>query len=126
MRKIIKTDKSPAAIGTYSQGVASGGLVFTSGQIPLDPVTGKLVTGEFKDQVEQVLRNVSAVLEAGGSSLDRIIKLTVFLKDLRNFPMLNGVFMKYFAADAPARSTVQVSDLPMGVDVEIDAIGCVK
>ncbi len=126
MRKIINTPQSPAAIGTYSQGVIANGLVFTSGQIPLDPKTGSPVEGDFTQQVEQVIGNISAVLEAGGSSLGQILKLTVYLKDLGNFPLLNEVFKKYFQDDPPARSTVQVSELPMGVDVEIDAVGLVR
>jgi len=126
MRKIINTPKSPAAIGTYSQGVVANGFAFTSGQIPLDPETGSLVEGDFARQVEQVIRNLSAVLEAGGSSLGQILKLTVYLKDLGNFPLLNEVFKQYFRDNPPARSTVEVSDLPMGVEVEIDAVGLVK
>ena len=126
MYKTIKTDQAPAAVGTYSQGVELDKLVFTSGQIPLLPATGKVVEGEFAQRVHQVLKNLSGVLEAGGSSLDRVIKLTVFLTDLNQFPVLNEVFNQYFASDPPARSAVEVSKLPLGVDVEIEAIGLKK
>ena len=122
MRTIIHTDQAPEAIGPYSQAVCCGELIFTAGQIPLDPASGKLVDGPFEEQVEQVLRNLSGVLAAGGSDLDHVIKFTVFLTDLGNFSTLNKVFAKYFADSPPARSAVQVADLPLGAEVEIEAI----
>ena len=122
MRTIIHTDKAPTAIGPYSQGVCCGELIFTAGQIPLDPATGKLVEGPFEEQVDQVLRNLSGILTAGGSDLDHVIKFTVFLTDLGNFSTLNKVFAKYFTDSPPARSVVQVAALPLGAEVEIEAV----
>ncbi len=122
MRTIIHTDKAPAAIGPYSQGVCCGELIFTAGQIPLVPTTGQLVDGPFEEQVYQVLRNLSGILSTGGSDLNHVLKFTVYLTDLGNFPVLNQVFEKYFAQDPPARSAVQVAALPLGAEVEIEAI----
>ncbi len=122
MRTIIHTDKAPAAIGPYSQAVCCGELIFTAGQIPLDPASGQLVDGPFEEQVDQVLRNLSGILTAAGSGLDHVIKFTVYLTDLSNFPVLNQVFEKYFAQDPPARSAVQVVALPLGAEVEIEAV----
>ncbi len=122
MRTIIHTDHAPEAIGPYSQGVCCGDLIFTAGQIPLDPASGKLLDGPFEEQVDQVLRNLSGILVAGGSGLDHVIKFTVYLTDLSNFPVLNQVFEKYFPQDPPARSAVQVAALPLGAEVEIEAI----
>ncbi|MBA7600626.1 MAG: reactive intermediate/imine deaminase [Calditrichaeota bacterium] len=122
MRTIIHTDKAPEAIGPYSQGVCCGELIFTAGQIPLDPASGQLVDGPFEEQVDQVLRNLSGILTAGGSDLDHVIKFTVFLTDLGNFSTLNKVFAKYFADSPPARSAVQVAALPLGAEVEIEAV----
>ena len=122
MRTIIHTDKAPEAIGPYSQGVCCGELIFTAGQIPLDPATGKLVDGPFEEQVDQVLRNLSGILTAGGSDLGHVLKFTVYLTDLSNFPVLNQVFEKYFPQDPPARSAVQVAALPLGAEVEIEAV----
>ncbi|UCH09099.1 MAG: RidA family protein [Fidelibacterota bacterium] len=121
-RRVIHTAQAPEAIGPYSQGICCDNLIFTAGQIPLDPKTGKLVTGSFEDQVYQVLRNLSGILSTGGSDLDHVIKFTVFLTDLNNFAALNRVFEKYFATDPPARSAVQVSALPLGAEVEIEAV----
>ena len=122
MRTIIHTDHAPEAVGPYSQGVCCGELILTAGQIPLDPATGQLVDGPFEEQVDQVLRNLSGILTAGGSDLDHVIKFTVFLTDLGNFSTLNKVFAKYFADSPPARSAVQVAALPLGAEVEIEAI----
>ena len=122
MRTIIHTDKAPAAVGPYSQGVCCGELIFTAGQIPLDPASGQLVDGPFEEQVYQVLRNLSGILSTGGSDLNHVLKFTVYLTDLGNFPVLNQVFEKYFAQDPPARSAVQVAALPLGAEVEIEAI----
>ncbi|UCD39300.1 MAG: RidA family protein [Fidelibacterota bacterium] len=122
MRRVIHTSQAPAAIGPYSQGVCCDNLIFTAGQVPMDPATGKLVDGSFKDQVYQVLRNLSGILSAGGSDLDHVIKFTVFLTDLDNYATLNEVFEKYFTLDPPARSAVQVAALPLGAEVEIEAV----
>jgi len=123
MREVIRTDNAPKAVGTYSQGIASAGLVFTSGQIGLEPATGKMVEGDFAAEARQVLANLSAVLEAGGSSLAQVLKITVFLTDLSDFAALNEVFAEVFPSDPPARSTVQVAALPLGARVEIEASG---
>lgn len=123
IRKIIKTDKAPAAIGPYSQAVVSNNLVFTAGQIPINPVTGKLVEGNFKDRVVQVFENISAILAEAGTNLKYSVKMTVFLIDLGRFAEVNEVFAKYFEGiEPPSRSAVQVSALPLGVDVEIECI----
>ncbi len=122
MRSIIHTDLAPAAVGPYSQGVCLDHLVFTAGQIPLDPATGKLVEGSFEEQVYQVLRNLSGILSAGGSSLSSVVKFTVYLTDLAHYATLNGVFERYFAEDPPARSVVRVTALPLGATVEIEAV----
>ena len=119
----IKTDKAPKAIGTYSQGTQVGGFVFTSGQISINPKTNDLVIDNFEDEVLQVLNNVSAVLESGGSRKDSIVKLTVFLIDLSKFQIVNKVFSEYFKDNFPSRSVVEVSALPLGVNIEIEAIG---
>jgi 2-iminobutanoate/2-iminopropanoate deaminase len=119
---IIRTDKAPAAVGPYEQGIKWDQLLFTAGQIPRDPVTGELRTSNIKEQTRTVLENLKAVLEAGGSSLDRILKITVYLTDLREFSDMNEVFEEYFPKNRPARTTVEVSGLPLGVGIEIDAI----
>ena len=126
MRRVISTDKAPKAVGTYSQGIQAGGLVFTSGQLGIDPLTGKLQRAGFAQEADRVLRNLQAVLEAGDSSLQHVVKLTVYLTDLSNFPALNDVFVKHFGKEPPARSTVQVVALPLGAGVEIEAIGVVS
>jgi 2-iminobutanoate/2-iminopropanoate deaminase len=119
----IRSNQAPDPVGPYSQAIASGDLLFLSGQIPLDPASGKLVAGEIEDQTHRVLANLSAVLEAGGSSLKQVVKTTVYLTDLSLFPRMNAVYAEYFSADpAPARATVQVAALPLGSEVEIDAI----
>ena len=122
MRTVIHTDKAPAAIGPYSQGVCWENLIFTAGQIPIDPATGKLIDGSFEEQVTQVLHNLSGILASAGSSLDQVVKFTIFVTDLDNFPVLNHVFDRYFKEDPPARSVVQVAALPMGAELEIEAI----
>ncbi len=120
--KKIETSKAPGAIGPYSQGMTSGKLVFTSGQIPLDPATGAIVGETIEAQSEQVLKNLQAVLEAGGASLATVVKTTCFLSDMGNFAAFNGVYAKYFTGDCPARSCVAVKTLPKGVLVEVEAI----
>lgn len=123
MRQIIKTDKAPAAIGPYSQGIEfDSKLVFTSGQIPLDPKTGQMVEGDIKVQTKQVLENLRAVLEAGGSSLKKVIKCTVFLADMADFAAMNEVYGEYFQQAPPARSAFQVARLPKDAKIEIEAI----
>jgi 2-iminobutanoate/2-iminopropanoate deaminase len=122
MRETVKTGKAPAAIGPYSQAVRSGGFLFCSGQIPLDPATGKMVEGGIDAQTERVLRNLDEVLEAGGASLEEVVKTTVYLTDLSDFPAMNAVYGKFFPENPPARATVQVAKLPAGALVEIDAI----
>jgi 2-iminobutanoate/2-iminopropanoate deaminase len=122
VREIIKTESAPEAIGPYSQAVKAGGLVFASGQIPLDPSTGQFVAGGIIEQTEQVLRNLSAVFEAAGTGLERVVKTTVFLADMEDFAAMNEVYGRYFSVDAPARATVQAARLPRDARVEIEAI----
>ena len=121
-KMVISTDQAPAAIGPYSQAIRASGLIFTSGQIPLDPTTMQVVEGGIEEQAEQVMKNLSAVLEAAGSSLDRVVRCTCFLQDLNDFAAFNGVYGRWMGASSPSRSTVQVARLPMGVMVEVDAI----
>ena len=120
--KKIETSNAPGAIGPYSPGMVSGKLVFTSGQIPLDPGTGAIVGETIEEQSEQALKNLQAVLEAGGASLSTVVKTTCFLSDMGNFAAFNGVYAKYFTGDCPARSCVAVKTLPKGVMVEVEAI----
>jgi 2-iminobutanoate/2-iminopropanoate deaminase len=122
VKQIIKTDNAPQAIGPYSQAVIAGGFVFASGQIPLDPSTGEFVAGGVAEQTEQVIRNLSAVLEAAGTSLGQVVKTTVFLADMSDFAAMNEVYGRYFKVEAPARSTVQAARLPRDARVEIDAV----
>ena len=123
---VIETLDAPQAIGTYSQGIKSGNLVFTSGQIPINPKTGELINGDFKSEISQVLTNLNAVLKSGGSSLKEAVKLTVFITDLSYFPQVNEVFKEFFPENPPARSAVQVSALPMNAKIEIEAVGSVE
>jgi 2-iminobutanoate/2-iminopropanoate deaminase len=118
----VSTPGAPAAIGPYSQAIRSGDLLFVSGQIPLDPATGTLVDGDIQAETHRVLQNLSAILEAADSSLDRVLKSTVFLIDLADFAAMNDVYREYFADPAPARSTVQVAGLPRGARVEIEVV----
>ena len=122
MPKIISTDKAPKAIGPYSQAVAHNGLVFLSGQIPLDPATGQIIEGGIAEQTARVLENIKAVLEASGSSLEGVLKTTVFLKDMADFAQMNEIYARYFPSNPPARSTVEAARLPRDVRVEIDCI----
>ena len=125
-KTVIQTQHAPKAIGTYSQGIIIHNLVFTSGQIPINPENGKLVENDFKLEVHQVLKNLNAVLKEGGSSLKSVAKLTVFLTDLSFIPEVNEVFNDYFPNDPPARSAVQVSALPMSARIEIEAVGFIQ
>jgi len=124
MRTIIKTDNAPAAIGPYSQGIGQDNMVFTAGQIGIDPATGDLAPGGIKSETERALLNVKAVLEAAQAALDTVAKTTVFLSDLNDFERMNNVYEKFFGGSLPARSTVQAS-LPKGAKVEIEAIALI-
>jgi len=126
MKERVQTDNAPKAIGPYSQAIKANGFIFASGQIPLDPASMQIVEGGIREQTEQVLKNLSAVLEAAGSSLDRVVKTSVFLQDLSDFVDMNEVYGKFFGDNAPARSTVQVSRLPRDVRVEIDVIALIE
>ncbi len=121
-RRVIATEAAPKAVGPYSQAIVAGGLVFTAGQIPLDPATGKLVGGAIEDQTRQVLDNLRAVLEAAGSGLDRVVKVTVFMTDLSLFARMNAVYATAFPSDPPARSAVGVAALPLGAQVEMECV----
>jgi len=121
-KKIILTDKAPQAIGTYSQAVNHNGMVFVSGQIPLDPVSMEMVDGNIEDQITQVFENLSAICKAAGGSLNDILKLTVYLTDMGNFPQVNAIMEQYFATPFPARAAIGVASLPKGAAVEMDAI----
>jgi 2-iminobutanoate/2-iminopropanoate deaminase len=125
-RTIVKTSDAPAAIGPYSQAVRFGELVFLSGQIPLDPKTGEIVAGDVRAQTERAMDNLAAVLEAAGSSFERVLKTTIFLADLGDFAVVNEVYGKRFSGAPPARSTVEVAALPRGAKVEIEAIAYVR
>ncbi len=122
MKEIITTQNAPKAAGPYSTAVRQNGFVFLSGQIPLDPQTGQLVTGSIEEQTSRVLENLKAVLEAAGLSFNNVVKTTVFLKDMGDFARMNETYAKYFASNPPARSTVEVARLPRDVQVEIEAI----
>lgn len=122
MKQIIQTDRAPQAIGPYSQAIKAHGFVYASGQIPIDPATGQFVAGGIKEQTEQVMKNVAAVLEAAGSGLDRVVKTTVFLADMSEFAAMNEVYAKFFMSNPPARATVQAAGLPRDARVEIEVI----
>ncbi|MFZ0288584.1 MAG: RidA family protein [Candidatus Sulfotelmatobacter sp.] len=125
MREIISTKDAPQAIGPYSQAIKANGFVFTSGQIAIDPSTQQVITGDVAAQTERVLRNLSEILEAGGSGLGKVVRSTVFLKNMNDFAAMNQVYGKYFSAAPPARSAVEVARLPKDVLVEIDVIALV-
>ena len=122
MKQIIQTDQAPKAIGPYSQAIRTSGFVFASGQIPIDPETGQFVAGGIAEQTQQVIKNLSRVLEAAGSGLDRVIKTTVFLADMEEFAAMNEVYGKFFSEEPPARATVEAARLPRDARVEIEAI----
>ena len=126
MRQAVSSDRAPKAIGPYSQAVKAGGMVFCSGQIPLDPHTGELVAGDVGDQTRQVLRNLGAVLQAAGASLDHVVRTTVYLADLADFAAMNVAYGEFFGQPAPARATVQAARLPRDARVEIDAIAVLE
>ena len=121
MRKIVATDKAPAAIGPYAQANIIGDLVITSGQIPIDPATGNLVEGDIEAQTKQVFENLKAVLEAAGSGLDKIVKTTCFMDNMNDFAKMNEVYASFFSGDYPSRSAVEVAKLPKGALIEIEA-----
>jgi len=120
--EVVKTNKAPEAIGPYSQAIVTGSFVYTSGQIPIKPQTGEVVDGGIEEQAKQVLENLKNVLEAAGSSLNKVVKTTVFIKDMDSFAKVNEVYAKYFSEPYPARSCVEVSKLPKGVLIEIEAV----
>lgn len=122
MKEVISTDKGPKAIGPYSQAIKANSFVFVSGQVAFDPATSQLVEGDAARQTTRVLENLKAIAEAAGSSLDRAVKVTVFLKDMNDFAAMNEVYARYFAKNPPARSTVEVARLPRDVRVEIDLV----
>lgn len=125
MKEIISTEKAPGAIGPYSQAIKAGGMVFCSGQIPLDPATGKFVSDDVAEQTHQVFKNLSAVLEAAGAGLNSVVKTTVFLADMNDFAAMNAVYGEYFVDNKPARATVQAARLPRDAKVEIECIAIV-
>jgi 2-iminobutanoate/2-iminopropanoate deaminase len=124
MKTVISTVEAPTAVGPYSQAIAAGGLVFCSGQIPLEPSSGVLIEGDISSQTKRVLENLAAVLRAHGLTMEHVVKTTVFMTDLANFGEMNTVYARWFPNEPPARSTIQVAALPKGANVEIEAIAC--
>jgi len=122
MKKIIHTDQAPKAVGPYSQAVSTGNLLFTAGQVAIDPATGKLVDGGIKEQTRQVMQNLKLVLAAAGTDFSKVVKSTVFLQDMKQFADFNQVYAEYFPSEPPARSTFQVGALPLGAVVEIEMV----
>jgi 2-iminobutanoate/2-iminopropanoate deaminase len=125
MREVVRTDRAPDGIGPFSQAIRANGFLFVSGQIPMDPRTRELSPGDLVEQAELVMRNLQAVLEAGGSSLERVVKVGVFLKDMSQFARFNEVYVRFFPSEAPARTTVEAARLPKEILVEVDAIALV-
>lgn len=124
-KRVIQTEKAPKAIGPYSQAIQAGNLIFISGQIPLNPVTGEWVKGDIRQQTRQVLENIKGVLESQRLELEDVIKATIFLKDMGNFNQVNEVYATYFPSSPPARSTVEVARLPKDVEIEIEAVALI-
>ena len=122
----ITTDKGPSAIGPYSQAIAAGAMLFVSGQLPLDPSTGQMARGDIRELTHQVMRNIRAVVEAAGASLDAVVRCTIYLADLNDFGAVNEVYGTYFTPPAPARATVEVARLPRDARIEIDAIAVLR
>lgn len=122
MLQLVSTESAPKAIGPYSQAIKANGMVFVSGQIPLDPASGQLISGSIATQVKQVIANLSAILKASGSDLSKVVKTTVYLKDMKDFDEMNQTYAEYFTETKPARATIQAAGLPKNVAVEIDAI----
>jgi 2-iminobutanoate/2-iminopropanoate deaminase len=123
-KKTISTNNAPAAIGPYAQAIASGDLVFISGQLPISPATGKLVEGDITERTHQIASNLKAIAQEAGLTLDNIVKTTIFLTDLSEFQAMNTAYSEHFSTEPPARSTVQVAALPLGSNIEIEAILC--
>jgi 2-iminobutanoate/2-iminopropanoate deaminase len=126
MKKVIHTDEAPNAVGPYSQAIHAGDLIFTSGQVALDPKTGKMVAGGIKEQARQTLENLKTILEAAGSDLSKVLKATVFLDDIGTFAQVNEIYAEYFPEDQPARSAFQVGALPLGALIEIELIALAR
>lgn len=122
MREVIATDQAPKAIGPYSQAIRAQGLIFTSGQVAIDPATQQVIPGGISEQTDRVLKNLAAILQASGSALEKVLRCTVFLKNMGDFAAMNEVYARYFKQEPPARSTVEVARLPKDVLVEIDVI----
>ncbi len=122
MKKAIKTDKAPAPIGPYNQAVMAGNTLYVSGQIPLNPANGELVKGDVKEQTQMVMENLKAILKEAGMDFSNVVKCSIFISDMKDFPKINEVYGGYFTETPPARETVQVAGLPLGVDVEISCI----
>ena len=122
MFQVVATEQAPRAIGPYSQAIKCNGLIFVSGQIPLDPQSNQLITGSISEQARRVLMNISAILQEAGSSLEKVVKTTVYLKDMGDFEAMNATYSEFFKTNKPARATVQVARLPKDVSIEIDAI----
>lgn len=122
MKSAVSTQKAPAAIGPYSQAIKAGNLIFVSGQLPIKPATGQILNGAIEEQTEQVLRNIQAILEAAGASLENVVKTTLFIRDMNDFPKINETYAKFFKTCPPARATVQVARLPKDAGIEIEAI----
>jgi 2-iminobutanoate/2-iminopropanoate deaminase len=125
-RTIIATEEAPGAVGPYSQGIAADGFVFTAGQVPINPASGRVEAETIEDQTRQVLTNVDAVLRAAGSGLDRVVKMTVFMTDLADFQAMNAVYTEFVPSNPPARSAVQVVALPLGVQIEMEAVALTR
>jgi len=125
-KETISTKDAPQAIGPYSQAIRFDNLIFVSGQIPIEPESGKILKGNIKEQAKLILENMNNILAAGGSSLDNVLRTTIYLTDLENYPVVNETYAQYFNYLTPARSTVQVAKLPMDAQIEIDAIACIK
>jgi len=121
-RKVISTDQAPSAIGPYSQAISANNLLFISGQLPIDPTSGKLLDGDIGDKTRQILKNASAIAKKAGADLGKVAKTTIFLTDLADFQTVNAAYAEYFTEDPPARSTVQVAALPLGSNIEIEFI----
>jgi 2-iminobutanoate/2-iminopropanoate deaminase len=125
IKKAISTTKAPAAVGPYSQAIATGKLLFISGQLPINPETGNLNEGSIEEKTRQVIENIHAIAESAGADLKHVVKTTVFLKDMSNFQAMNGIYAEYFEGTPPARSAVQVAALPLDADIEIETIICI-
>ena len=121
-KKVIQTEKAPKAIGPYSQAIRTDAFIFTAGQIGLDPTTGELISGAVEEQTRQALSNLRNVIEAAGSNMDNVVKTTVFLKDMADFPKMNAIYAEFFGENPPARSTIAVAALPKGGLVEVEAV----